>query len=161
MSNEEAALSSASREVHLAGRPEAEVSAEHFEIVDVPIPEPGPDQIVVRNTYLSVDPYMRPRMDDVASYIPPFRIGRALDGPAVGEVIASTSERFAVGDVVTHGLGWREHAVLGERAAQKVDTSIAPASAYLGVLGMPGLTAFVGLLDIATLREGDTVFVSG
>ena len=108
---------------------------------------------------MSVDPYMRGRMDDRPSYMPSWQLGETCQGAAVGEVVASRSPRYAEGDVVVHQLGWREYAKL-DRGLQKVDTEGVPASAYLGVLGMPGLTAYVGLLDIAGLREGDVVFVS-
>ncbi len=110
---------------------------------------------------MSVDPYMRGRMNDRKSYTPPFKIGEPLQGGAVGEVVASNADRFEPGDTVLHQLGWRELSVVEARQARKVDASLAPASAYLGVLGMPGLTAYVGLLDIAQLRDGDVVFVSG
>jgi NADPH-dependent curcumin reductase CurA len=110
---------------------------------------------------MSVDPYMRGRMSDRKSYVPPFELGAPLEGGAVGEVVASRADGFAEGDVVLHQLGWRELATVNGRHARKVDASAAPASAYLGVLGMPGLTAYVGLLDIAGLRDGDVVFVSG
>ena len=110
---------------------------------------------------MSVDPYMRGRMNDRKSYAPPFQLGEALYGGAVGEVVAANADGFEPGDTVLHQLGWREISVVEARQARKVDASLAPASAYLGVLGMPGLTAYVGLLDIAQLREGDVVFVSG
>ncbi len=110
---------------------------------------------------MSVDPYMRGRMNDRKSYVPPFQLGEPLYGGAVGEVVESRADGFEPGDTVLHQLGWREFSVVEARQARKVDASLAPASAYLGVLGMPGLTAYVGLLDIAQLREGDVVFVSG
>ena len=110
---------------------------------------------------MSVDPYMRGRMNDVKSYIPPFQIGAPLDGGAVGSVIESRSDELPVGTEVLHGLGWREHAVLDATHTKRIDTSRVPASAYLGILGMPGLTAYAGLVGVAELREGDVVFVSG
>jgi NADPH-dependent curcumin reductase CurA len=110
---------------------------------------------------MSVDPYMRGRMRDVKSYVPPFQLDQPLEGGAVGDVIASNAEGFAVGDVVVHQLGWREHAVLDAAHARKVDAGGLPESAFLGVLGMPGLTAYAGLLDVAGMRDGDVVFVSG
>jgi NADPH-dependent curcumin reductase CurA len=103
---------------------------------------------------------MRGRMNDVKSYVPPFALDAPLDGGAVGEVVAAGDERFSEGQMVVHQLGWREFAVVPAEQARPVDTELAPASAYLGVLGMPGLTAYVGLLDIAQLRDGETVFVS-
>ncbi|GII21619.1 NADP-dependent oxidoreductase [Planosporangium mesophilum] len=149
------------REIHLASRPEGWPTAENFRLVEVPVPEPGPGQVVVRNRVMSVDPYMRGRMNAGESYIPSFRVGEAMDGGAVGEVVASASPGLAVGDTVLHGLGWREYARLDADKARKVDTTAAPLSAYLGALGMVGLTAYVGLLDIAAMRPRDTVFVSG
>lgn len=110
---------------------------------------------------MSVDPYMRGRMSAAKSYAAPYEIGKALWGGAVGEVVASRAEGFEPGDVVLHQLGWREHTLVSGKHARKVDASGVPASAFLGVLGMPGLTAYVGLLDIAQLRDGDVVFVSG
>ena len=113
------------------------------------------------NEAMSVDPYMRGRMNDTKSYMPPFQVGQPLDGAAVGEVIASNSDDVTVGSHVLHGLGWREHSVLNAAKAQIVDTTLAPASAYLGVLGMPGLTAYAGLIKAGEFRAGDAVFVSG
>ena len=113
------------------------------------------------NEAMSVDPYMRGRMNDTKSYMPPFQVGQPLDGAAVGEVIASNSDDVTVGSHVLHGLGWREHSVLNAAKAQIVDTTLAPASAYLGVLGMPGLTAYAGLMKAGEFRAGDAVFVSG
>jgi NADPH-dependent curcumin reductase CurA len=100
-------------------------------------------------------------MNDTRSYIPPFELGEPLDGGAVGEVVASESEAVAVGDTVAHQLGWREHAVLDARQVRRIDVSQVPASAYLGVLGMPGMTAYAGLVRIGEVKPGDTVFVSG
>jgi NADPH-dependent curcumin reductase CurA len=150
-----------SREIRLAARPHGEPVPSDFELADVEVPDPGPGRILVRNTYMSVDPYMRGRMNDVKSYVPPFRLGHALEGAAVGEVVASEAEGFAPGDVVVHQLGWREHALLDASHARKVDAGGLPESAFIGVLGMPGLTAYAGLLDVGELREGDVVFVSG
>ena len=150
-----------SREIRLAARPTGEPQPSDFELAEVEVAEPAEGEIVVRNAFMSVDPYMRGRMDDRKSYVPPFVLGEPLSGGAVGEVVASHADGFAEGDVVLHQLGWREYAVLDARHARMLDTSLAPASAYLGVLGMPGLTAYVGLLDIAGLRPGDIVFVSG
>jgi NADPH-dependent curcumin reductase CurA len=104
---------------------------------------------------------MRGRMSDAKSYAAPYRLGEVMHGGAVGEVVASRAEGFSEGDVVVHQLGWREYATVPAKHARVVDTSRVPASAYLGVLGMTGLTAYAGLLDVAALREGDVVFVSG
>jgi len=154
-------MSTPTREIRLAARPHGEPRPTDFELVDVELPDPGADQVLIRNTYMSVDPYMRGRMNDVKSYTPPFQLGAALDGGAVGEVVASNAEGLAVGDVVVHQLGWREHAVLAGKHARKVDPQGLSPSAFLGVLGMPGLTAYAGLLDVAGLKDGDVVFVSG
>ncbi|WP_434451125.1 NADP-dependent oxidoreductase [Lentzea sp. E54] len=150
-------------EVRLASRPTGWPTEDTFEIAEVEIPTPGEGQILVRNVVMSVDPYMRGRMNDVKSYVPPFQVGAPLDGGAVGEVTAVGSgvEGFAVGDHVLHGLGWREYALVGAKHAVKVDPSVAPLNAYLGVLGMPGLTAYAGLLATAEFKPGDVVFVSG
>src|SRR5688500_17295274 len=149
------------REIHLASRPSGWPTPDNFRTVEVDLPDPGPGQVLVRNTMLSVDPYMRGRMNDVRSYVPPFRLGEPLDGGAVGEVVASGDEGLEPGDAVLHQAGWREHALLPASAVRRVGTSNVPASAYLGVLGMPGLTAYVGLTRIAALQEAEAVLVSG
>ncbi|MEU5147483.1 MULTISPECIES: NADP-dependent oxidoreductase [Streptomyces] len=151
-----------SREWHLVRRPQGWPVAEDFALREVPVnAEPATGRILVRNLHMSVDPYMRGRMNDVKSYIPPFQLDRPMEGGAVGEVVASGAEGFAVGDHVLHGLGWREYAELDAQHATKVDASLAPLSTYLGVLGMPGLTAYAGLFEVASFKEGDSVFVSG
>ncbi|MFD5466264.1 NADP-dependent oxidoreductase [Kitasatospora sp. NPDC127059] len=157
----EQAIPATAREWHLAARPQGWPVPTDFALVEAPVRTPGPGEILVRNTHLSVDPYMRGRMNDVKSYVPPFQLGRAMDGGAVGYVVASAAEGFAPGDAVLHGLGWREYATLDAKHAVKVDPAAAPLSAYLGVLGMPGLTAYAGLLAVGGLKEGDKVFVSG
>ncbi|KNB52959.1 NADP-dependent oxidoreductase [Streptomyces caatingaensis] len=146
---------------HLVARPVGEPNPEDFALREEPVAEPAEGQIVVRNLHLSVDPYMRGRMNDVKSYVPPFALDRPMTGGAVGEVVASRDGRFAVGDHVLHDLGWREYAVLDARHAFPVDAGAAPLSAYLGALGMPGMTAYAGLLEVASFRPGDAVFVSG
>ncbi|MEP9365143.1 NADP-dependent oxidoreductase [Nocardioides sp. CN2-186] len=150
-----------SREIHLASRPSGWPTAENFRTVDTELADPGPGEVLVRNTFVSVDPYMRGRMNDVKSYVPPFALDAPMDGGAVGEVVASGDERFQPGDTVLHQAGWRTHALLPAGEVRTVDTTAVPASAYLGVLGMPGMTAYVGLTRIAEVREGDTVFISG
>ena len=149
-----------SREVQLAARPVGEPKPSDFELVEVEVPDPGPGEILVRNRWMSVDPYMRGRMNDLRSYVQPFEIGAPLEGGAVGEVVASEAEEIAAGQAVVHQLGWREYAVLPAAGARPIDTELAPDSAYLGVLGMPGLTAYAGLFDVAEYRDGDVVFVS-
>lgn len=148
------------REIRLASRPVGAPGPDTFELVETEVPTPGGGQILVRNTWMSVDPYMRGRMNDAKSYVPPFQIGAALDGGAIGEVVTSHTPDIVVGATVAHSLGWREYAVLNGAAATVVDTSIAPAQAYLGVLGGPGFTAYAALTDTAPVREGDIVFVS-
>jgi NADPH-dependent curcumin reductase CurA len=153
------------REVHLVRRPSGMPDPDDFALVDRDLGEPGDGEVLVANHYFSVDPYMRGRMNDVPSYVPPFRLDEPMDGRAVGEVIASRSDDPdgpAVGDLVTSNLAWRTHGIVPARQVQKVAApeGVSP-SAYLGVLGAPGLTAWVGLLDKASFREGDAVFVSG
>ena len=153
-------MSVPSTEVRLAARPHGWPTAETFEITRAEVADPAPGQLLVRNLMMSVDPYMRGRMDDRKSYVPPFVVGEALQGGAVGEVVQSTVEGFKPGDTVLHGLGWREYALVDARSAAKVDPSVAPPAAYLGVLGMTGLTAYAGLLRTAEFKPGDVVFVS-
>ena len=153
-------MSVRSTEVRLAARPHGWPTAETFEITQADVADPGPGQLLVRNLMMSVDPYMRGRMDDRKSYVPPFEVGAALQGGAIGEVVASGAEGFEPGDTVLHGLGWREYALVNARSAAKVDPSVAPLAAYLGVLGMTGLTAYAGLLRTAEFKPGDVVFVS-
>jgi NADPH-dependent curcumin reductase CurA len=147
---------------HLVRRPHGEPVAEDFELVEHTLDDPRPGEVLVHNTWLSVDPYMRGRMNDARSYVAPFALGEPMDGGAVGvvEQVGPDVGTLAVGDTVLHGLGWREHAVLPAQRTQRVDVGLAAPQAYLGVLGMPGLTAYAGLLDVAQLREGDVVFVS-
>jgi NADPH-dependent curcumin reductase CurA len=153
--------SPAPREVQLKARPVGWPTHDDFELVESVVPELEDGQLRVRNTVMSVDPYMRGRMSDAKSYAAPYALGEAMQGGAVGVVEESRAEGFAVGDHVLHGLGWREVAVLDGATARVVDTALAPDSAYLGVLGMTGLTAYVGLTRIAQLQPGDIVFVSG
>lgn len=154
-------MSTTARQIHLASRPHGWPTPENFRTVDVELPELADGQVLVRNIAMSVDPYMRGRMNDVKSYTPPFQLDQPLDGGAVGEVVASRSSERAVGDVVLHGLGWRSHAVVDAATTRVVDTTLAPADAYLGALGMTGLTAWAGLTAVASFAPGDTVFVSG
>ncbi|GAB3973866.1 NADP-dependent oxidoreductase [Streptomyces sparsus] len=154
-------LPTVGREWQLTARPDGWPTPDNFALREAPVQAPGAGQILVRNLYMSVDPYMRGRMNDVKSYVPPFQLDKPMDGSAVGVVVASEAEGFAPGDHVLHWLGWREYATLDARHAEPVDADLAPLSAYLGVLGMPGLTAYAGLLEVASFKEGDAVFVSG
>jgi hypothetical protein len=156
-----AVLPTSTREIRLASRPAGRPAPGNFRLAESPLPELRDGQVLVRNLYISVDPYMRGRMNDVKSYSAPFALDAALDGGAVGEVIASRAEGRKVGDVVVHHLGWREYAVLDADATSVARTDLAPASAFLGALGMTGLTAYAGLLKVAEFKPGDVVFVSG
>jgi NADPH-dependent curcumin reductase CurA len=159
--NDERALPVTTREIQLASRPVGRPVPENFRLAETPLPELQDGQVLVRNLFISVDPYMRGRMNDVKSYSAPFALDKALDGGAVGEVIASRAEDRKVGDAVVHPLGWREYAVLDAGATTPARTELAPASAFLGALGMTGLTAYAGLLKVAEFKAGDAVFVSG
>lgn len=150
-----------SREWHLVARPHGWPKNEDFALREAEVGEPGPGQVLVRNAYVSVDPYMRGRMNDAKSYVEPYRLDQPMQGGAVGEVVASGAEGIAVGDHVLHFGGWREYALADAKAAVKVDPAVAPLSTYLGVLGMTGLTAYAGLLRVGAFKEGDAVFVSG
>ncbi|MFI1917378.1 NADP-dependent oxidoreductase [Nocardia sp. NPDC020380] len=150
-----------SREWRLIARPTGEPQPADFELATVTLADPGPGQVLVRNDWLSVDPYMRGRMNDVESYIPPFVLGEPMTGTAVGTVVASSSDAIPVGATVTHFEGWREYALLPAGAVQPVDPNLAPAQAYLGVLGVTGITAYAGLTEVAPVKAGDVVFISG
>jgi NADPH-dependent curcumin reductase CurA len=150
-----------SREIRLVARPTGFPDEELFEVAEVPIPDPADGQILIRNAYFSVDPYMRSRMNDVRSYVAPYTLGESMTGGAVGRVVASKNEKLAEGDWVLHQFGWREWALSDGSGVRKVDASLAPVSTALGVLGMPGFTAYYGLFHIGEPQPGDTVFVSG
>jgi NADPH-dependent curcumin reductase CurA len=154
-------IPASTREIRLASRPDGAPKPENFEIADVPMPTPTRGELLVRNLVLSVDPYMRGRMRAAKSYVQPYRVGEVMWGGAVGEVVMSTVDSHAVGDIVLHGHGWREYAIVDAAAAERLDPEAAPLGAYLGVLGMPGLTAYAGVIDVAQLKEDDVVFVSG
>ena len=149
-----------SREIRLKNRPVGLPAERDFEIVEVTIPEARAGEIRVQNIYMSVDPYMRGRMYDRKSYVPPFQLNQPLEGGCVGRVVESKNEQFKVGDFVLGMLGWREHFISQGSGITRIDPDLAPIPAYLGTLGMPGLTAYVGLLDIGKPKAGDTVFVS-
>jgi NADPH-dependent curcumin reductase CurA len=150
----------ASREIRLKRRPVGTPVAADFELATVDLPDPAAGEVQVRNRWMTVDPYMRGRMNDAKSYAPPFQLGEAMTGGAVGEVTASKDPGLKPGDLVQSMFGWREAFTAPARAVQKLDTHGLPPQAFLGVAGMPGLTAYVGLLRIAGLKEGDIVFVS-
>lgn len=150
-----------SRQWHLVRRPGAHASPQDFALVETGPPAAGPGQVVVRNTHLSVDPYMRGRMDDRPSYIPPFPLDAPLDGAAVGEVVESRADGIAVGQLVEHFAGLRDITVADAAAVSVIDVDGLPAEAYLGPLGTTGLSAWVGIGELAKVQPGDTVFVTG
>src|SRR5215469_11638390 len=149
------------REIRLKSRPTGLPTHENFEFASVELPAPGAGEAQVRNLWMTVDPYMRGRMNDVKSYTPPFQLGEALQGGAIGEVVSSNDPSLQPGDLVNSFLGWREGFNAPAKTLQKLDPRGLPPQAFLGAAGMPGLTAYAGLLKIAALKEGDIVFVSG
>jgi NADPH-dependent curcumin reductase len=148
------------RRVVLVRRPPAEVAEADFRVEEVPVPEPGPREVLVRVVYMSLDPYMRGRMRDAASYAAPVGIGEVMTGGTVGEVVKSNHPGFKIGDIVEDRLGWQEYAIGPGPAMRKVDATLAPISTANGVLGMPGMTAYFGLFDVGQPRAGETVVVS-
>jgi NADPH-dependent curcumin reductase CurA len=150
-----------SREIRLKSRPVGVPTADNFELATVDLPDPGPGQVQVRNTWMTVDPYMRGRMNDVQSYTPPFQLGEAMQGGAVGVVTKSNGAPLQEGELVQSFFGWREAFNAPAGAVQKLETHGLPPEAFLGYAGMPGLTAYVGLVRIAEMKPGDVVFVSG
>lgn len=153
-------MSVTAKEIRLASRPQGWPTDETYAFAEVELPSPGPGEVLVRNTFMSVDPYMRGRMNDVKSYVPPYELGKALEGGAVGEVIESGVDSVRPGDLVLHGAGWRSHSLVSQFTKLKPIEGVSP-SHFLGALGMPALTAYVGLLDKAEFKPGETVFVSG
>jgi len=151
-----------SRRVLLKRRPVGEPRVEDFEIEEAPLPEPGADQVLLRTIYLSLDPYMRGRMNEGPSYTGTANpaLGDVMVGGTVSEVVHSNNERFSAGDIVAGSEGWRSHSIATGAALRKLDSKAAPISTALGVLGMPGMTAYVGLLDIGQPKPGETVVVS-
>ncbi len=148
------------RQWQLASRPVGEPTMENFELVTVDRPEPGHGEVLVKTLYQSVDPYMRGRMRDAESYAEPWDVGDPMKAGVVGEVIESEADEFDAGDVVTGDLLWAEHAVADADELQRVNPELGPISTALGVLGMPGVTAYWGLLDVGDPNPGDTVVVS-
>jgi NADPH-dependent curcumin reductase CurA len=147
-------------QVLLASRPTGWVEESNFNIVETPIPKPGPGEVLVKNHWLSLDPYMRGRMNDVKSYSPPVKIGEVMVGGTVGEVLESNHPKFKSGDFVVGRVGWQLYGVADAESLVKVDPKLVPLSAYLGVAGMPGATAWVGLLEHCQPKAGETVVVS-
>lgn len=149
------------RQVVLAARPEGFPRESDFRLEEVPVPEPGEGEFVVQAEFLSVDPYMRGRMNDRASYADPVQLGDVMVGESVGRIVQSRHEKFQEGQYVSGMFGWQEYGVSNGEGLRRVDPELAPVSTALHVLGMPGLTAYFGLFDVCQLKEGDTVAVSG
>ncbi|MAT83749.1 MAG: NADP-dependent oxidoreductase [Gammaproteobacteria bacterium] len=150
-----------SQEVRLKRRPVGMPDADDFEVVTVDLPDPEAGEIQVRNLCMSVDPYMRGRMVDRKSYVPPFQVGEALTGGAIGRIVKSAHPEYPEGEIVESHLGWREGFTVAAGQTRRIGELSAPPSAYLGVLGMPGMTAYAGLFGAASLKDKETVFVSG
>jgi NADPH-dependent curcumin reductase CurA len=150
-----------SREIRLKSRPNGLPTADNFELASIDLPDPGPGQAQVRNTWMTVDPYMRGRMNDARSYVPPFQLGEVLQGGAIGVVTASNDPSLKQGELVQSFFGWREAFNAPAAMLQKLETHGLAPEAFLGFAGMPGLTAYVGLVRIAEMKPGDVVFVSG
>src|ERR1700682_6414072 len=148
------------KQVLLASRPQGAVTEDNFKIVDVPIGKPGPGEVLVKNEWLSLDPYMRGRMSDAKSYAKSAEIGEVMVGQTVGEIVESQDPNFKPGDKVLTPLGWQLYGIASGKALTRIDAKRAPASYYLGILGMPGITAWFGLFEIGQPMPGRTVRVS-
>ena len=148
------------KRVVLASRPAGEPKPSDFRIEEYPLPAPGNGQVLLRTIWLSLDPYMRGRMSEAASYAAPVQIGGVMEGGTVSEVVASNHAGFQKGDIVLSRAGWQTHAVSDGQGLSKIDPKIAPISTAVGVLGMPGMTAYFGLLDIGKPQPGETVVVA-
>jgi hypothetical protein len=151
---------SVSRRIVLASRPQGRPGLDHFRLEQRPVPEPGAGQVLCRTIYLSLDPYMRGRMSDGPSYANPVQVGEVMVGGTVGRVVRSNLDGFAPGDFVVGYGGWQDYAVFGAGEARKLDPQLAPISTALGVLGMPGQTAYVGLREIGRPEAGETLVVA-
>ena len=148
------------RQVLLAARPEGAPKDSDFDLVESPVPRPGDGQVLCRTIHLSLDPYMRGRMSAAKSYAKPVEIGQVMEGGAVSEVVTSNLADFQPGDIVFGYTGWQDYALSDGRGLRKVDPALAPISTALGVLGMPGMTAYTGLLNIGQPKEGETLVVA-
>jgi NADPH-dependent curcumin reductase CurA len=149
-----------SHEIRLASRPKGTPTAANFASAEVELKSLPDQQVLVRNLFMSVDPYMRGRMSDRKSYVPPFEIGKVLEGGAVGEVIESRAKEFKVGDVVVSNFGWREYFMAAPKDLHPVSRAVQPLSVYLGALGMTGMTAWSGL-NLVEVKAGDVIYISG
>src|SRR3954466_9015842 len=148
------------RRVLLKSRPAGEPGEDNFELVEAEVPEPGPGRMLLRTIYLSLDPYMRGRMKAGPSYAPPVEVGAVMEGGTVCEVVASNLPEYGPGDLVVAGTGWQEYALSDGDGVRKVDPALGPISYALGVLGMPGFTAYTGLLNIGQPKPGETLVVA-
>ena len=148
------------RQILLKTRPDGAPGLGNFELVQSPVPEPGDGEVLMRTRYLSLDPYMRGRMSAAKSYAKPAEVGEPMVGGTVGEIVKSRNARFAVGDIVTGFGGWQDYALSNGAGLRKLDPAAAPVTTALGVLGMPGMTAYVGLLEIGRPKPGETVAVA-
>jgi NADPH-dependent curcumin reductase CurA len=153
-------MSQSAQRIVLAARPHGEPKPSDFRLEECAIPVPGEGQVLLRTIWMSLDPYMRGRMSDGPSYATPVPIGGVMEGGTVSEVIASHNPGFSVGDIVLSHSGWQTHALSDGKGLRKIDPAIAPISTAVGVLGMPGMTAYTGLLDIGQPKEGETVVVA-
>ncbi len=153
-------MQEANRKITLKSRPSGYPQESDFELEEERIPQPGEGEVLIKSIWLSLDPYMRGRMRDAASYAPPVELGSVIVGGAVGRVVESRTPAFQVGDIVEGPLGWQEYAVSDGRNLRSVDPALGPLSTAVGVLGMPGMTAYFGLLDVGRPQPGDTVVVS-
>lgn len=149
------------REIILTKRPDGEPTREHLQIREAAMPQPAEGEVLTRLLYVSVDPYMRGRMNEGKSYIEPFKLNQPMEGGAIAEVISSNAEALKKGDIVTGSLPWREYVSLPAADLRKIDPSLGPITTSLHILGMTGLTAYFGLMDIGEPQEGETVVVSG
>ncbi len=148
------------RQILLASRPHGEPTQDNFRLVETDIPQPGPNQMLLRTIYLSLDPYMRGRMSAGPSYAKPVEVGGVMEGGAVSQVVTSNVAGYKAGDLVVARTGWQEYALSDGEGVQKVDPTLGPISYYLGVLGMPGMTAYTGLLNIGNPKPGETLVVA-
>jgi len=149
-----------SREIRLASRPQGIPTAANFTRAQTELKSLPDQQVLVRNLFMSVDPYMRGRMNDRKSYVPPFEIGKVLEGGAVGEVVESRAKEFRTGDVVVSNFGWREYFIASPKDLHPVNREVQPLSVYLGALGMTGMTAWAGL-NLVEVKAGDVIYISG
>jgi NADPH-dependent curcumin reductase CurA len=148
-------------QIVLASRPKGLPTKENFKTETITNPEIKDGEVLIKGSFYSVDPYMRGRMNDAKSYVPPFQVGAPIEGFVIGEIKESKSDDFKKGDIVKGNLPWATETVVASKAIKKIDTNLAPASYYLGILGMPGLTAYFGITDIGKPKQGDTLVISG